>query len=262
MLKLVFLSLFMIPNYAKAIDIIDSFLETLNVAPKQTSVSATHTAEIEVDLTKKYFFEIDEAYKGLGANLDKQLRLKAVATEVKKRNELLRKELDISSANTTLSKLNELTLSIHQELSSNKVTTVKNVLKYETGHNVGFCFGRALMVHSLLLKKGIKQENIAKIFALGKLTYRQLYWKFHMATMVRGADKSWTVIDNLFEKPLPHAEWMKRVGAMDIREELGQTRFYVTDARKFQPAYGMYAKEQFLLPELRVFFTDLFTSLK
>ena len=192
---------------------------------------------------------------------EKNSKLKAIAEITTRKNEKVREALDSSASGSAFPKLDEIAQNIYQELSTNKVTTVNNVQKYETGDNIGFCFGRALMVHSRLLNRGVKQENIRKIFALGKLTYRQLYWDFHMATMVRGNGNSWVVIDNLFEKPLSHGEWMKRVREMDLGRDLGRTRFYVTDARKFQPAYGAYTVEHFGLPGLKGFFTDLFNSL-
>jgi hypothetical protein len=82
-----------------------------------------------------------------------------------------------------------------------------------------------------------------------------------MATMVRGEKGQWWVVDSLFDHPLPHGEWMKRAARFDDRKDAPRVRFYVTDARKFQPAFGRYRARDFGIPELKPYFTELFRSL-
>lgn len=148
---------------------------------------------------------------------------------------------------------------VYHELVENPVTRVDAVTRYDKRGDVGFCFGRALWVHYRLLRRGIPPAQIAKIFAVGKLRYKKQLWDFHMATLVKGADGKWWAIDSLFEKPLPDDEWRKRAWTFGASQTAPEVRFYVTDPRKFQPAYPAYERKTLTLPELKPFFSELFS---
>lgn len=148
------------------------------------------------------------------------------------------------------------------ELSHNPISKVDAVTRYDKRGDVGFCFGRALMVHYQLLGRGVPQSQMAKIFAVGKIRYKNQLWDFHMATLVKATDGKWWVIDSLFEKPIPASDWMRRVTGFGVNRTFPEVRFYVTDPRKFQPSYPEYRLEQLTLPDLRPYFDDLFTSLR
>jgi hypothetical protein len=143
----------------------------------------------------------------------------------------------------------------------NPVAKVEAAAHYDRLGNIGFCFGRAALAHYLLLQNGVRPEHIAKIFIVGNLKYGSQIWEFHEATMVTGERGMWWVIDPLFEKMLSHVQWMERAKQFDVKSLEPQLRFYVTDARKFQPSFGMYRTDYFLQPELRRYFSALVRSL-
>jgi len=208
-------------------------------------------------LVKLYAEEFHAAKKKAGSKTSKTKRNHLIHLEFKQKNEKLIKLLKKSTTKATSKTTAD---EIFKALSTNEVSKVGAVGKYDIRGDVGFCFGRATMVHYLLLKKGIKQSQIAKIFALGNLRYRKRFWEFHMATLVKGTG-NWWVIDSLFEKVMSHEQWIKRVAAFDPQKNRSQVRFYTTDARKFQPQYPKYASETFKHPLIKKYFEALFASL-
>lgn len=134
--------------------------------------------------------------------------------------------------------------------------------KYDPDRKVGFCFGRAAYVHLELLKKGVHQRDIAKIFAIGRLKYGGAFWNFHMATMLRDEKNQWWVIDAVVGDVRPVESWIAKAKSFSSRPDVPTVRFYTTDARKFQPAYGEYSSENLFAPELVAFFGDLIKILR
>ena len=148
--------------------------------------------------------------------------------------------------------------SVYRELVEHPVAKEQNVSPFDPNGDLGYCFGRALLVHSLLRKKKIPQRDIAKLFIVGKLTYRHLMWDFHVTTLVRGQDKGWWAIDSLYEKPLPATEWMKRAENLATNQKRPEVLFALTDPRKFQAGHGSYRAEHLRNPSIYSYFKGLF----
>jgi hypothetical protein len=132
---------------------------------------------------------------------------------------------------------------------------------YDQGDQIGFCFGRALLTHYLLLKQGIPQEHIRKIFALGNLRLLGQFWQFHVAILVRDS-RGYTVVDPLYGEPTTLDAWKANVASLDIKPTLARVRFYVADPRKFMPTGGRYSHAALNEPLLKQYFVDMAQGLK
>lgn len=101
---------------------------------------------------------------------------------------------------------------------------------------IGFCYGRAMAVHLLARKMGLDDQGIQKIFIAGDLNNGQgVRWRFHMATMVRGDDNNWYIIDPIMPSldkagVIPPYEWMQTVKTVfDLPDGEDESHFFVTD---------------------------------
>jgi hypothetical protein len=148
------------------------------------------------------------------------------------------------------------------QVQKNPVANLEATQNYDPSGQVGFCFGRALLVHHQLLKAGVKQEDIAKIFAAGQLRVAQRIWNFHVAVMVRDAKHGFLVIDPLYEKPLSLKAWTELTEGYDIKGTLSRARFYISDPRRFLPSGELYAVDQFENKYLKSYFDQLVLSMK
>ena len=146
---------------------------------------------------------------------------------------------------------------ILDKVRANPIANVDAVTNYERGSDIGFCFGRALYVHHLLLKAGVKQEDLAKIFNVGQLMVQGQMWNFHVAMMVRDSKKGFLVVDPLAGKPLDYQSWIKLNADYEVKRALSRARFYVTDPRKFMVGPGAYSLEAIAASHLKPYFTDL-----
>lgn len=145
---------------------------------------------------------------------------------------------------------------ILKAIESSTVASSKNVHVYDQGDQIGFCFGRALLVHYLLLKAGVPQKDMFKIFALGDLLVGGQFWRFHVAVVVRG-HAGFMVVDPLAGVPMVVSDWVAEVSRLEVKSPLHRARFYVTDPRKFLPASGIYQLSSLLEPELKLYFQNL-----
>ena len=151
---------------------------------------------------------------------------------------------------------------VYKQVENHEVASVAKVGRYDNRGDIGFCFGRAMLTHHLLLHEGFEQRVLAKIFAIGKLRYGSIFWNFHMATMVRNGNGEPYVIDTLYPAPLRVSDWMQKTALLGAKRKKSQVLFYVTDPRKFQPAYGSYSMQQMQIPELSQYFEDLSKTLQ
>ncbi len=126
---------------------------------------------------------------------------------------------------------------------------------------IGYCFGRALLAHWELLRAGVPQSEIVKVFAMGDLNLEGQFWKFHVATGVRDRGHGLLMIDPLQSKVLPIEEWVVRVQDYDVKRPFSRIRFYLTDPRKFLPSGGMYGLNELNDPILHAYFARLGKSL-
>lgn len=156
----------------------------------------------------------------------------------------------------------DLAALIQEQVRTNAVASLENYQRYDSTGQVGFCFGRALLIHHLLRKAGVAQVDMAKIFVIGQLMVAKQLWQFHVAVMVRDSAAGFIVIDPLQPKPLPYLDWIAATSQYDIKGRLSRARFYVTEPRKFLPSFGSYALPQLEDPILKKYFDDLALSLQ
>ncbi|HXW52748.1 MAG TPA: hypothetical protein VEL47_01455 [Myxococcota bacterium] len=152
---------------------------------------------------------------------------------------------------------------LHQVLSaveSHPVASSKRAEHYDRDLQIGFCFGRALLVHYYLLKAGVPQKDILKVFALGDFNIAGQFWHFHVAVMVNDKGK-WMVIDPLYGEPASYQDWVANVKSLEIKHPFSRARFYVSDPRRFMPASGNYSTESLLAGGLSRYFHDLGATL-
>jgi len=217
-------------------------------------VSSPSLFAVEVNLVKRYSDEVSEVTRGIVPGTPLKERKRRIFEMQQRLNAETKAALDKSAPGAVEQKKIE---KVFASLVAHPVARVDAVIQYDKRGDVGFCFGRAMLVHAMLLEQGVRPEQIAKIFALGKLLYKKQLWDFHMATLVRG-EGTWWVVDSLFEKVLPYDEWMRRVTLFGVNRQYPEVRFFVTDPRKFQPAYAAYRASDLREPELREYFNALF----
>ena len=87
-------------------------------------------------------------------------------------------------------------------------------------------------------------------------------WNFHVAVAIRNPKDGLIVLDPLQDSPLSYQEWAKKTERMDIKFPNSRVRFYITDPRKFLPAFDQYNVEQLHEPQLKQLFDELLISLK
>ena len=128
--------------------------------------------------------------------------------------------------------------------------TGQNMDQYDQAHcKIGYCFGRAYLAHMILLKMGLQQDSIRKVWAVGKMNSGtdHIMWDFHVATTAYVKDYGWMVLDTNFNQPLPLRDWFNK----NLSESVdGNVRLYVTDAKKFAITVGQYSSSElgFKLP--------------
>lgn len=260
-MRKLFVALVLISFVAYAKSAVEPAVAKMSVEPIFAGdVLPVYTHPLETNLIQVFHEEMPLAKATVKPKATWKEKSQQIYSFLHEQNEKVRVALEKTSSTSGASE--KVIQTTFDQLANNRVSKVEAVRKYDQRGDVGFCFGRAAMVHYLLLQNGIPQSQIAKIFAVGKLRYDNLLWDFHMATMVRGPQGKWRVIDSLFDKPLVYDEWMKRVSEFGTNTQYPQVRFYVTDPRKFQPAYAQYRVEDFNIPELKPYFQALFRSLK
>ena len=234
---------------------VSTALKPLSVPPVYPAgVSSPALFALDDNLVKRYADEVGEVTRVLAPGTSLKERKRKIFEMQSRRNAETLAALDRSAPAAVENKTIE---KVFAALVSHPVARVDAVTQYDKRGDVGFCFGRAMLVHSLFVREGVKPAQLAKIFAVGKLRYKKQLWDFHMATLVRG-EGTWVVVDSLFDKPLPHAEWVRRVTEFAINRTTPEIRFFVTDARKFQPAYAAYRQHDLLEPDLKNYFDALF----
>ena len=103
---------------------------------------------------------------------------------------------------------------------------------------VGFCYGRAMVVHLLARKMGLDPKSIQKLFVAGDLNNGEgTRWRFHVTTLVLGDDGKQYAIDPIMPSmgqpgvSEPYA-WMKAVkDEFDMKDGEDESNFFLTDTR-------------------------------
>ena len=120
-----------------------------------------------------------------------------------------------------------------------------NSQKYQREEaQIGYCFGRAMYYHLVLLKMGVPKNFIRKIWIVGPIATRsdnKLIWGFHVATVVYTKDRGWVTIDTNEVKPEPVKDWYASNSSRSIDKK---ARIYVTNASKFGVSIETYNKVQ------------------
>lgn len=233
----------------------------LHERPKRFKIS------VEDDLMKIYAVELQQINPN-SPNSDEELDdpkiLKIVQREFLRRNQELLDLLQRDLEQTTPAPASDLLTAqqaeeLRTELESNAITGPHGNKKYNA-YGVGYCFGRAALVHFRLSKAGLRQEQMAKIFVFGLLLHRNSIWKYHMATLVKGVrngEQVWWVIDSLFPKVMDVQAWTREVSKFSVVTGNADIRFYASAPEKFLPSFGEYSLERLQRIEYRGYFESL-----
>lgn len=262
MILLVMTSVSCAPLHAVSVE---TLIEELN----RSSASVTsYPTSIDSDLPKVYSAEM-QAVEGAWLTKEQSLGSLSKSAKREQKNQFFQAEADKANApvlewtsrfGAASSKADEYRTVARKtlmEVSKHPVASVSRTYTRSQGLEIGYCFGRALLVHHALLKAGIPQHDMFKIFALGELMMEGQMWNFHVAVGVRDRKHGALIIDPLHNKILPVTRWIKETRVYDIKHPYSRTRFYVTDPRKFLPAFGMYHPDQLADPLLKDYFEAL-----
>lgn len=146
-------------------------------------------------------------------------------------------------------------------IETNNITSSKNTYEFDNSNEIGFCFGRAMLVHYFLIKAGIDPQDILKIFTLGELLVDHQFWHFHVAIMLRDSMHGYIIVDPLFENPLAYKTWIEKIHQYEIKYPFSRARFYITDPRKFLPASGFYDLASLSQQILRGYFNKIIAEI-
>lgn len=105
----------------------------------------------------------------------------------------------------------------------------RHEIKYDPDDCYGFCFGRAVLVHSEAIRRGVDPAAIKKVWAVGSLEKGK--WHFHVATMIKASRTgSWWVVDPVYASAINIETW---IGRMQNSSDDNQMMVFVTDPRRF-----------------------------
>jgi len=139
---------------------------------------------------------------------------------------------------------------------------------YDPKGTVGFCFGRATIVHMEALIRGMNPDSIRKIWIVGEM---QGGWGHHVATMIKGKD-GWNVLDPNLGRVVTIEEWIKAYEPYKLKTAKQELMLFVSRADRFGP----YSSQNYTGVDLfntttthyersedfyRGYFTDYFESL-
>jgi hypothetical protein len=132
---------------------------------------------------------------------------------------------------------------------------------------IGYCFGRAAYVHQMLLKLGLQNESIRKVWILGptRVAGSTMQWQFHVATAAFTAEKGWVTIDSDEVAIETIQDWYKSQLSASVDN---RARIYVTSPDKFSVDLGRYDRVQMGLDVekeddwYRHYFVDMLKSLQ
>lgn len=96
---------------------------------------------------------------------------------------------------------------------------------------VGYCFGRAVVVHTEGILRGVDPASMKKIWAVGDLGH----WGHHVSTIVRGKDQKWYAIDNV-TGVVTVEDWISGISSMK-KHGAKTPMFFVSQAERVGP-YG------------------------
>jgi hypothetical protein len=217
----------------------------------------------EQELSQINSLWLNSAHEGLNKEELRKKENKFFYDHIEKLNNQVILQLEeIGKQNKSTKNYRDLADRISVAIEKNPIISSENARTFEHGDEIGFCFGRALLAHYLLLKNGVPESDILKIFTIGQLKVGYQYWHFHVAVMVKDPLSGFIVLDPLQEKTLDYKDWIAANHRYSVKYPLSRVRFYVTDPRKFMPANGMYAVEDLSHPVLKEYFFKLGFEIK
>lgn len=100
------------------------------------------------------------------------------------------------------------------------------------GVEIGYCFGRAMYIHLLLLKMGVQKESIRKIWAIGptRTSDPKVNWGHHVSIVVYTKEKGWVTLDTNEIKPLTVQSWASIYFDRSVDKLM---KIYITEPEKF-----------------------------
>ena len=128
--------------------------------------------------------------------------------------------------------------------------------------NLGYCYGRSLMVHLFLTWLEIPQEHIFKVLHSGNLQFGSQSWNYHIATVVWTPTLGFVVIDPLFEKALPIRIWVKRNQQFMRNKYMTDSLFHFVEGRHYNFYESKYRLDLLKLGEVKRYFSDLGRDLR
>ena len=133
----------------------------------------------------------------------------------------------------------------------NPVASFFRVLEYDPRGSIGFCFGRAMTMHIEALRFGLHESSVRKIFVVGDLDN----WQFHVATIVKGENKKWYVLDPFFLRAVTIDTWVKR---WKKKDQKGNMQIYITNAERLSAGSNhVYDFVDFYFSGYKNYFRDL-----
>lgn len=218
------------------------------------AVAALPASLLDIDLLKQQKKDIRWARSAV-----RKLKTSNAGQFLQAVNKKLIQELMTAPATKSIGTSNELeAASIHRMMPDHSVIGDTASRKYDdSSQSIGFCFGRAAFVHWELLRRGVKPENIRKLFVVGGLFRNGFRWDYHVATAVRNSAGGWLVIDSSQTEVLPVDEWFKEIFKFAIGEDFMFTRLYFTTAEKFLPLPGAYSDDVLQNSIYKGYFQDL-----
>jgi hypothetical protein len=248
------------------------FLPTLLAPPVTTGLISPYALAADVDLPALNAKELGEIraawavekpkHKGAAPKVLRDKENEFFHARIQTLNDATIARLEGAAKSHASSKKDyrALAAEVLAKVAQNPVANLMSAERYDQGGQIGFCFGRALLVHLFLLQAGVPQDDVVKVFNLGQLRVERQLWSFHVTVMVRDSRDGFLAIDPLQSAPLPYREWLELNARYDIKGRFSRARFYATDPRKFLPAFGPYAVAQLEDPVIKRYFDDLARS--
>ena len=205
----------------------------------------------------------DEFGKKMAANLDSNLFDLPVLNRKASRAQMdewvrFLDELPLPKSERVTEAPEMLVRQIFTTVRDHPVSSFEHLAKYDPDGDMGFCFGRATAAHLTALKLGVDKRQILKVWVKGTLQSEQHHWRYHVATLIRGKENSWKVIDPIFPAPLDFKRWLFEMVKMNPK---GDLQTVLTEAKRFAPSTRLAYREQtFKLPAYRHYFEDLLAA--
>lgn len=147
---------------------------------------------------------------------------------------------------------------VQKNLIEHAVAGREPVKTYDSkGGQVGFCYGRALLVQRQLERLGADRRRLFKVFLLGELSQKRILWDYHVATLyVDHRGQSW-VIDSLNDRVLSLSDWYQGIHAYFLNPKQPKVLMYFAEPDKFQARAGEFSTYDMFDPLYRGYFFDL-----